>query len=182
MAAASAICCHHATNYRPVLVLSEGVTKLTRSANLPDAEKTVAVREYEEHLHRATTERAHYTDVCKSVKESMPPGLSLGRHAACSYAGICHYSVDFAQQVHFPSNPLQPGPIYFKCPRKCGLFSVACEAFPKQVNFLLDESINTVVPTVWCRCCISSLRSMAWVNMTWISTLTTAAAKTKILA
>ena len=121
----------------------KGVTKLTRSANLPDAEKTAAVREYEEHLHRATTERAHYTDVCKSVKESMPPGLSLGPHAACSFAGKCHYGFDFAQQVHFPSNPLQPGPIYFKCPRKCGLFGVACEAFPKQVNFMLDESVNT---------------------------------------
>lgn len=52
-------------------------------------------------------------------------------------------SFDFAQQVHFPSNPLQPGPVYFKCPRKCGLFGVACEAFPKQVNFLLDESCQT---------------------------------------
>ena len=121
----------------------KGVTKLARSANLPDAEKTAAVRDYEEHLRRATSERTHYTDVCRSVKENMPPNLTLGPHASCSYAGKSHYSFDFAQQVHFPSDPLQPGPIYFKCPRKCGLFGVACEAFPRQVNFMLDESINT---------------------------------------
>ena len=30
-----------------------------------------------------------------------------------SFDGLGHYSMDFAQQVHFPSNPLQPGPIYF---------------------------------------------------------------------
>ena len=121
----------------------KGVTKLARYANLPDDEKTAAVRDYEEHLRRATSERTHYTDVCRLAKENMPADLILGPHPACSYEGKCHYSFDFAQQVHFPSDPLQPGPIYFKCTRKCGLFGVACEAFPKQVNFMLDESINT---------------------------------------
>jgi hypothetical protein len=62
-----------------------------------------------------------------------------------------HYSFDFAQQVHYPSNPLQPGPIYFLTPRKCGIFGVCCEAIPMQVNYLIDESLdvgkgaNTVV-------------------------------------
>ena len=73
--------CRRSVARRPATDLcyycQKGVTKLT------DAEKTAAVREYEEHLHRATTERAHYTDVCKS-------GLSLGPHAVCSYAGKCH--------------------------------------------------------------------------------------------
>ena len=45
-----------------------------------------------------------------------------------------HYSFDFAQQVHYPHNPLQPGPIYFKTPRKCAVFGVCCEAIPRQVN------------------------------------------------
>ena len=121
----------------------KGVTKLARSANLPDAEKSAAVRDYEDHLRRATMERSCYTQVCKAAKVDLPPGVTLGRHAACSFTGKAHYSFDFAQQVHYPSDPLQPGPIYFKCPRKCGLFGVACEAFPKQVNFLLDESVHT---------------------------------------
>ena len=51
-----------------------------------------------------------------------------------------HYSFDYAQQVHFPSNPMQPGPIYFKTPRKCGIFGVMCEAVPRQVNYLIDEA------------------------------------------
>ena len=99
---------------------------------------------------------------CVQICESMPSDLTLGPHASCNYAGKSHYSFDFAQPVHFPSDPLQPGPIYFKFPRKCGLFSVACEAFPKQVNFVLDESINTgkgancvvsMLPSTRCQLC-----------------------------
>ena len=112
----------------------KGVTKLARSANLPDSEKSAAPREYEEHLRRATMERACYTDVCKDVKDNLPHDLLLRQNVPCSYPGKCHYSFDFAQQVHFPSDPLQPGPIYFKCPRKCGLFGIECEPFPRQVK------------------------------------------------
>ena len=53
-----------------------------------------------------------------------------------------HYSFDYAQQVHIPSNPMQPGPIYFKTPRKCGIFGIICEAIPRQVNYLIDEASN----------------------------------------
>ena len=51
-----------------------------------------------------------------------------------------HYSFDFGQQIHIPNNPMQPGPIYFKTPHKCGIFGVMCEAVPKQVNYLIDEA------------------------------------------
>ena len=51
-----------------------------------------------------------------------------------------HYSFNYAQQVHLPSNPMQPGPIYFKVPRKVGIFGVCCESLPRQVNFLIDEA------------------------------------------
>ena len=51
-----------------------------------------------------------------------------------------HYSFDYAQQVHYPSDPLQPGPIYFLTPRKCTVFGVACEALPRQINFLTNEA------------------------------------------
>ncbi len=54
---------------------------------------------------------------------------------------ICaHYSFDYAQQVHYPSDPMQPGPIFFLTPRKCSIFGVCCEALPRQVNFLTDEA------------------------------------------
>ena len=48
-----------------------------------------------------------------------------------------------AQQVHYPSNPLQPGPIYFLTPHKCGIFGVCCEAIPRQINDLIDEANDT---------------------------------------
>jgi hypothetical protein len=35
---------------------------------------------------------------------------------------------------------MQPGPIYFKTPRKCGIFGVSCEAVPRQINYLIDEA------------------------------------------
>ena len=51
-----------------------------------------------------------------------------------------HYSFGYAQQVHYPSDPLQPDPIFFLTPRKCSIFGVCCEALPRQVNFLTDEA------------------------------------------
>jgi len=60
----------------------------------------------------------------------------------CCLEGTVHYSYDYAQQLHYPADPYQPGPIYFKTPRKCGLFGVCCEAIPRQVNFLIDENVQ----------------------------------------
>jgi hypothetical protein len=64
----------------------------------------------------------------------------LSASAPCSRSVSMHYSFDFAQQVHLPSDPLQPGPMYFLTPRKLGLFGVCCEGLPKQVNYLVDEA------------------------------------------
>ena len=50
-----------------------------------------------------------------------------------------HYSFDYAQQVHYPSDLMQPGPIYFLTPQKCTVFGVACEALSRQINFLTDK-------------------------------------------
>ena len=66
-----------------------------------------------------------------------------GMIAPASNAISAHYSFDFAQQVHYPSNPLQPGPIYFLTPRKAAIFGVCCEAIPRQVNFIIDEASDT---------------------------------------
>ena len=67
----------------------------------------------------------------------------LGPNPPCSKPITMHYSFDFAQQVHYPSDPLQPGPIYFLTPRKCGIFCVCCEGVPQQVNYLIDEGMAT---------------------------------------
>ena len=79
--------------------------------------------------------RAHYT----VNGEFQPPPLS-SRIPPNSVDISVHYSFDYAQQVHFPYNPQQPGPLYFLTPRKCSVFGVNDEALPRQVHFLCDEA------------------------------------------
>ena len=43
--------------------------------------------------------------------------------------------------MHYPSDPHQAGPIYFKTSQKCGLFGIACEGLSHQVNYLVDEAV-----------------------------------------
>jgi hypothetical protein len=64
---------------------------------------------------------------------------------------LSHYSWDFAQQVHYPFEDQQVGPIFFKTPRKAQLFGVCNEGIPRQYNYLIDEedftekNANTVI-------------------------------------
>ncbi|ELT88897.1 hypothetical protein CAPTEDRAFT_206332 [Capitella teleta] len=96
----------------------------------------------ESHLSRVREERAFYKELVEeSKKTSKDLAISeLEQSAPCSRPVSMHYSFDYAQQVHLPSDPLQPGPMYFLTPRKLGLFGVCCEGIPKQVNFLVDEA------------------------------------------
>ncbi|KAK1901239.1 40S ribosomal protein S1 [Dissostichus eleginoides] len=82
------------------------------SSNLPDCVKSAKLRKQEEHLRTVGIDRET----------------------------TIHYTFDYAQQVHYPSDPLQPGPIYFLVPRKCGVFGVCSEGVPQQVNYLIDEA------------------------------------------
>ena len=95
----------------------------------------------EEHLTLVTKERSYLRGIIEDTRRQIPDDQQLGRHQVNSYDGLAHYSFDFAQQLQFPSNPLQPGPIFFKVPRKCGLFGVNCEALLRQINYLIDESV-----------------------------------------
>ena len=83
-----------------------------------------------------------YTAVCESSNCNLSVGEKLGHHNMCSRNETMHYSFDFAQQVFFPSNPLQPGPIYFKTPRKCAVFGVCCEPLSSQINYLFDGACD----------------------------------------
>ena len=104
-----------------------------------------AVRQQERHLRLAAGEREFYKNCCKTTKEALTEHLKdvdfTEKRAPCSLDRTVHYSYDYAQQLHYPSNPYQPGPIYFKTPRNCGLFGVCCEAIPRQLNFLIDETV-----------------------------------------
>ena len=134
---------------------------ILRAANCSEGEKSDTLRDAEKHLEVVQLERSFYKTTCEECKRSVtthftmndkfiPPPLS-SRTPPNSVPIQVHYSFDYAQQVHYPSDPLQPGPLYFLTPRKCAVFGVNCEAIPRQVNFLCDESgdcgkgANTVV-------------------------------------
>lgn len=125
-------------------------TAILLAANSSEASKSSTIREAEEHLHIVQIERSFYKSTCDSCRKSVrafftidgefhPPALSSTITPNTRDIKV-HYSFDYAQQVHFPSDPLHPGPIYFLTPRKCTVFGVNCEALPRQVNFLTDEA------------------------------------------
>eukprot|EP00063_Salmo_salar_P005549 XP_013980384.1 PREDICTED: uncharacterized protein LOC106561205 [Salmo salar] len=79
---------------------------------------------------------------CKTTCQDLQ--LSLGAPTEPAGKDIrMHYSFDLAQQVHYPFDPMQPCPIYFLTPRKCGLFGVCCEGIPQQVKYLIDEGMSS---------------------------------------
>ena len=126
------------------LTCQQNTTKLVRAANLPEHEKADFIKAQQEHLDCAQVEREFYRKTCSDAATTfsqIETETNLNEtHELCSVNATMHYSFDYAQQVHFPSNPMQPGPIYFKTPRKCGIFGVMCEAVPRQVNYLIDEA------------------------------------------
>ena len=127
------------------LTCQQNTTKLSvRAANLPEHEKADCIRAQPEHLDCTQVDREFYRKTCSDAATTLSQRdeeTNLNEtHEACSFSGTMHYSFDYAQQVHFPSNPMQPGPIYFKTPRKCGIFGIMCEAVLCQVNYLIDEA------------------------------------------
>ena len=115
-------------------------TLIMRSANTPDASKDERIINQKNHLQRVNEEREMYREMVKVSKETIGDE-ELRPHAPCSTDVKAHYSFDYAQQVHFPSNPLQPGPMYFLTPRKCGIFGICSEGQPQQINYLIDEGM-----------------------------------------
>ena len=110
------------------------------------------IRQAELHLLEVTKERSLYKNALDSAKESIhqffsssgefSPPPPAEKATQCSRTITAHYSFDMAQQVFYPNDPLQPGPMYFLTPRKCAIFGVCCEAIPRQVNYLIDEAVD----------------------------------------
>ena len=92
-----------------------------------------------DHLIEAKKERDYYRASIQISKEShvsAPPDITSN----LVQDSVMHYSWDFAQQLQFPYEDHQVGPIYFKSPRTAQLFGICCEAIPQQVNYLIDEA------------------------------------------
>lgn len=107
-----------------------------------------AIKAVEEHLTIVQLERSFYRSSCDESRTLVrshfvvdgcytPPSPFT---SISSGPAKVHYSFDYAQQVHYPSDPMQPGPIYFLTPRKCTIFGINCETIPRQINFLTDEA------------------------------------------
>ena len=135
-------------------------TAILRAANQTDGEKSDTLKA-KEHLRIVSLERSLYKTSCDECSKSIlahftddevfHPLPVASQTPANSQDIQSHYSFDYAQQIHYPSDPMQPGPIYFLVPRKCSVFGVNYEGIPRQVNFLCDEAgdcgkgANTVV-------------------------------------
>ncbi len=113
------------------------------AANLCEEEKIIIHEQAINHLEAAKKERDYYRH-CLKIAEKAYASLSVEQRitprSPNSAKISMHYSWDFAQQVYYPYEDQQVGPIYFKVPRKAQLFGVCCEGIPRQVNYLIDEA------------------------------------------
>ena len=103
--------------------------------------------------HLQQVQNDPFTTVCQTCKSSIHHHFSNTGNVSPPPPNFCqmansipikaHYSFDMTQQVHYPSNPMQPGPIYFLTPSKCSLFGVNCEGLPRQVFYLTDKATES---------------------------------------
>jgi hypothetical protein len=118
-----------------------------------DAAKVVVYNEALEHIELARKERQHYQNRVELCEKHFN-AISSSKIKGIFSKGVpksMHYSWDFAQQLFYPFEAQQVGPIYFKIPRRAQLFGVCCEGASQQINYLIDEAdfpdkgANTVI-------------------------------------
>lgn len=95
----------------------QNIDALKRSANCPEEDKSDVVKKTEEHLRIVQVERSFYKTTCKDCERDItahftldegtftPPPLA-SQTPANSRDIRAHYSFDYAQQVHYPSDPM----------------------------------------------------------------------------
>ena len=116
--------------------------RIVKTVQCDEAYKLATLRKQLAHLQDVKVQQDLYRSQVADAKLVVGNGnMKLGRNAPCSRQCDMHYSFDFGQQLHYPSNPVQPSPLYFLQPRKCGLFGVCCEGVPQQINYLIDEGM-----------------------------------------
>ena len=81
------------------------LTYKIRSDYNKEEDRMITSQELQEHLRIVKLERAYYQVICATVKQQLPADRPLGSYPACSFPGLHHVSFDFAQQVHYPSDP-----------------------------------------------------------------------------
>jgi hypothetical protein len=114
-----------------------------------EEEKVSAMTSFQQHIESAQNERTYYKSITVAAKEEYDVFRTNGQIAECSYKRClsacsvpmlkCHYTFDFAEQLHLPNHARQVGPLYFKVPYRVQLFGVCDEARPQQINYLFRE-------------------------------------------
>lgn len=110
------------------------------------------------HLAAVATERSVYNKALEDSKQWVRESFQDASGHFCPPPLFCnlrrqhdnclHLSFDFAQSVAYPSNPLQPGPLYFLSERKVYLFRICNEAIPRQLmRQSIMEKVNKGEPT-----------------------------------
>jgi hypothetical protein len=142
------------------VVCEEFKKELNRTTAMLDEQKEEQQAQiYKEalaHLRLAQQERTFYrarTKIARRHHEKLSSDAKKrpGGIKANSRNMVSHYSWDFAQQLLYPFENQQVGPIYFKTPRRAQLFGVCNEGIPHQINYLIDEAdfpgknANTVI-------------------------------------
>lgn len=124
---------------KPAYDLCELCRNLAKDAvntvNVTEVEKEAALKVYSDHLQSASTQREYYNDLRTLVKpdpNAMYPGIPEEDYLVIS--------MDYAQNVSFPSGPQQIGTAYFKSGRKTAIFGITNERQNVQHIFCIDES------------------------------------------
>ena len=114
-------CCKPATDLCWECQNNNGI--ILRTVKCSEEEKAARLLRQQTHIEHVCAERALYREQVAAAK-LVAVDLRLGENHPRSRPVTMHYSFDFAQQVHYPCNPLQPGPVYFLMPK---------------INYLIDE-------------------------------------------
>lgn len=98
-------------------------------ANKSEDEKKKAANDLLNHLEDARKQREYYNACIEKAEKT-------------EEAEFLVISMDYAQNVSYPSSPQQVGSSYFKSGRKCAIFGIANERTKVQDNYLVDESYS----------------------------------------
>jgi hypothetical protein len=99
-------------------ICQDNVALLMKSANVSEDEKAKLHIKAQDHLKSAKLQRAYYKEGVMSSKVSMEK-VRIGEQTIVQVLSLS-YSFDHAQQIHYPSNPLQPGPLFLKLQENVG--------------------------------------------------------------
>ncbi|XP_018795554.1 PREDICTED: uncharacterized protein LOC108973021 [Bactrocera latifrons] len=108
-----------------ISAMSAVETQYRLRKGITDIEREQKLNQFLDHLHRSRNQREYYQSWCRNID---PTAVDL--------------SFGFAQTVHYPVSPQQPGTAYFKATKRCGVFGITHEKQKVQYNYMPDEKYD----------------------------------------